>query len=80
MLQTYYKNGKPFSTRKVSTEQAIRALKRNGITVDEEMADIILEFLYLIARTYRIMKDSDEYPEIEPKSEIEHHNLHPDEF
>jgi len=41
-----------FSSRKVSTNQAIKVLKRNGIQVNEDQATVILDFLYLIAKTY----------------------------
>jgi hypothetical protein len=41
-----------FSSRKVSPNHAINLLGRNGIHVNEEQAAIILDFLYLLARTY----------------------------
>ncbi|SDT66771.1 hypothetical protein SAMN05216490_4731 [Mucilaginibacter mallensis] len=41
-----------FSSRKVSPDQAVNLLRRNGIQVNEEQAAIILDFLYLLARTY----------------------------
>jgi len=41
-----------FSSRKVSQNQAVNLLGRNGIQVNEEQAAIILDFLYLLARTY----------------------------
>lgn len=72
MLQSFYMSGKAFSTRKVSTEQAIRLLRRNGISVNSEKAEIILEFLYLIARTYRKIENNEEYVKFEPKEDIEH--------
>jgi hypothetical protein len=79
MLQSsYYKTVKSFSTRKVSTEQAIRVLRRNGINVNKEKAEIILDFLYLIAKTYRSIEDNDESWRFEPKREIEHRNLRSD--
>jgi hypothetical protein len=40
-----------FSSRKVSTNQAIKVLKRNGIQVNEDQAIVILDFLYLLAKT-----------------------------
>lgn len=81
MLQTlYYKNVKTFSTRKVSTEQAIRVLRRNGINVNKEKAEIILDFLYLIAKTYQSIGDSDEYWRFEPKQRIEHYDPGSGEF
>jgi len=42
---------KAFSNRKITVDQAIRILKRNGIRVSEDQARIILDFLYLIAKT-----------------------------
>lgn len=41
-----------FSIRKVLPNQAINLLGRNGIQVNKEQAAIILDFLYLLARTY----------------------------
>ncbi len=45
-------NAKPkaFSSRRVSVDQAIRILRRNGIQANEDQARIILDFLYLIAK------------------------------
>ncbi len=80
MLQLYYKNARVSSSRKVSTEQAIRVLKRNGIKVDKEKADIILDFLYLIAKTYRRVEDNAECWRFEPKHKFEHEDLRPDKF
>jgi hypothetical protein len=42
---------KAFSNRGVTVDQAIRILRRNGIQVNEDHARIILDFLYLIAKT-----------------------------
>lgn len=80
MLQSYYKNVKAFSSRKVSIEQAIRVLRRNGIHVNKEKAGIILDFLYLIAKTYRSIEDNDECWRFEPKEKIEHGDLRSGEF
>ena len=46
-------NAKPkaFSNRRISIDQAIRVLRRNGIQADEDQARIILDFLYLMAKT-----------------------------
>jgi len=41
-----------FSSRKVSVDQAIKLLNKNGVRVDENQAAIILDFLYLFAKTY----------------------------
>jgi len=48
-----YKDVKPFSDRKVSTSQALRILRVNGIEVTQDQAVIILDFLYLIAKTHQ---------------------------
>lgn len=53
-----------FSSRKVSTNQAIKVLKRNGIQVNEDQAMVILDFLYLLAKTYNSV-ESQEFLEIE---------------
>jgi hypothetical protein len=53
-----------FKTRKVSVSQAIKVLKRNGIQVNEDQAGIILDFLYLLAKTYCNV-DSREFSEME---------------
>ena len=42
---------KAFSSRRISIDQAIRVLRRNGIQANEDQARIILDFLYLIAKT-----------------------------
>jgi hypothetical protein len=39
-----------FIEKKVSTKRAIAMLTKNGIQVSEEDANIILDFLYLIAK------------------------------
>lgn len=46
-------NAKPkaFSNRRISIDQAIRVLRRNGIQASEDQARIILDFLYLMAKT-----------------------------
>ncbi|WP_140938550.1 PTS sugar transporter subunit IIBC [Sphingobacterium lumbrici] len=38
--------------KKVSDKRAIAILAKNGIQVNEEEADIILDFLYLVAKNY----------------------------
>lgn len=50
MEKVSYKNPKAFSSRKISTKQAVKVLKRNGIQVTDEQAILILDFLYLIAK------------------------------
>ena len=46
-------NAKPkaFSNRRISIDQAIKVLRRNGIQANEDQARIILDFLYLMAKT-----------------------------
>lgn len=57
MNQFLSQNGDGFSSRKVSVDQAMRLLGRNGIRVNKERAETILDFLYLIAKTYRTHKE-----------------------
>ncbi|HWY37586.1 MAG TPA: hypothetical protein VNY73_03440 [Bacteroidia bacterium] len=52
MKQLLYKTPRTFSIRKVSVDQAIKMLRRNGIQASEEQTEMILDFLYLIAKTY----------------------------
>lgn len=52
------KTPKPFSSKRISVDQAIKILKRNGIQTNEDQAGVILDFLYLIAQTYNNIKDS----------------------
>lgn len=66
MSLSLYKNSKAFSTRKVSVDQAMRSLGRNGIRVTREKAEVILDFLYTIAKTYNAKKN-DVSREFEPK-------------
>lgn len=47
------KNPKEFSSGRISIDQAIKILKRNGLEVTNEQAMAILDFLYLIAKTTR---------------------------
>jgi hypothetical protein len=56
MSQVPVKNSNVFSTRKVSADQAVKVLGRNGIRVSKEEAKVILDFLYLIARTYNTQR------------------------
>lgn len=57
MSQVPFKNSSVFSTRKISADQAVRVLGRNGIHVSKEEAKVILDFLYLIARTYNTQRE-----------------------
>lgn len=60
---------KGFSPRKVSTEKAIKLLRQGGIQVNKEEAEIILDFLYLIAKTYRKQMEMESQDELEPGDE-----------
>jgi hypothetical protein len=53
MQQLLHKAPMAFSNRQVSINQAIKILKRNGIQANEDQARSILNFLYLLARTYK---------------------------
>jgi len=44
---------KPFSSRKVSSDKAIKLLGRRGIRINEEEAVVILDFLYLLASSFK---------------------------
>jgi hypothetical protein len=67
MTQILYKNSRVFSSRKISVDQVVRVLGRNGIRVNKEEAEIILDFLYLIAKTYNTQKEHNRHQEFEPK-------------
>jgi hypothetical protein len=53
MQTSLYGKTKDFSSKKVSVTQAIKVLKRNGIEVGEDQASVILDFLYLLAKTFK---------------------------
>lgn len=59
MNQFLDKNSSSFLNRKVSADQAIRLLGRKGIQINTEKAEIILDFLYLIAKTYKKQTEID---------------------
>ena len=42
-----------FIEKRISTKRAITMLSKNGIQVDYNEAVVILNFLYLIAKTYQ---------------------------
>ncbi|GGB20619.1 hypothetical protein ABIC45_003485 [Mucilaginibacter rubeus] len=42
-----------FIEKRISTKRAITMLSKNGIQVDHNEAAVILNFLYLIAKTYQ---------------------------
>lgn len=48
-----YRTMKPFSSRKVSVDKAIKILRQRGIRVNEDEAIIILDFLYLLASSFK---------------------------
>jgi len=54
MNQTTYKTPTIFSVRRVSIDQAMNLLRKNGIIVNKDEAEVILDFLYLIAKTYKV--------------------------
>jgi hypothetical protein len=74
MYQSYFKNSGGFLTRKVSADKAVKMLKRNGIYVDEEKAEVILDFLYLIAKTYTAAGVCNNLVDLQPKGDLEHLN------
>lgn len=41
-----------FIDRKISVKRAITILAKNGIEVDDNEVEVILSFLYLVAKTY----------------------------
>lgn len=53
MQKDLSKIAKSFSDRRVSVNHAIRSLRRNGIRVSEDQAIIILDFLYLVASSFK---------------------------
>ncbi|TDQ08864.1 PTS sugar transporter subunit IIBC [Pedobacter metabolipauper] len=46
-----------FIERKISVKRAISILAKNGVAVDDREADVILEFLYLVAKNYNKIED-----------------------
>ncbi len=42
-----------FIDKRVSAKQAIAILAKNGVQMDDNEANIILDFLYLIAKNYQ---------------------------
>lgn len=67
MNQFLYKKPRAFSARKVSADQAVRLLARNGIRVKKEKAEMILDFLYLVAKTYNTQNGHNDRGELELK-------------
>jgi len=44
---------KSFSSRKVSVDKVIKLLRQRGIRINEDEAVIILDFLYLLASSFK---------------------------
>ena len=42
-----------FVDKKISAKRAVALLAKNGIQVDDNEATVILNFLYLVAKTYQ---------------------------
>ncbi|NVM66882.1 hypothetical protein FHW88_005200 [Mucilaginibacter sp. SG538B] len=59
MEASLYKKPKEFSSRKISITQAIKILKRSGVEISEDQVSIILDFLYLLARTFKLEENLD---------------------
>ena len=51
-MQTLTSGAKNFLHRKVSVKKAINILAKNNINVNEYHAAVILDFLYLLAKSY----------------------------
>ncbi|MDM1294699.1 PTS sugar transporter subunit IIBC [Sphingobacterium sp. N143] len=48
-----------FIDKKVSVQQTIETLTQQGIHVDDEEAAIILDFLYLISKNHKEIKEDE---------------------
>lgn len=57
-----------FIERKISTKRTISILGRNGIEVNDSEAGVILGFLYLIAKNYRVNDQSEVTSNLKEKS------------
>ncbi len=60
MQRNINKIAKSFSDRKVSVNHVVRSLRRNGIRVNEDQAVTILDFLYLLASSFKKVNQVDE--------------------
>jgi hypothetical protein len=69
MNNTAEEKSKGFLPRKVSTEKAVKLLRQGGIQVNKEEAEVILDFLYLIAKTYRKQMEIESQDEFGPADE-----------
>jgi len=67
-------NNKPrfFSDRKVSIDQAVKILRKNGIETTDVQAKDILDFLYLLAKTHHDQSAQDAYYSDQQKEDFEH--------
>jgi hypothetical protein len=48
---------KAFYNRNISINTAIKILRQNDIRINEDQAKDILDFLYLIAKTYKLKEE-----------------------
>jgi hypothetical protein len=60
MQYSHYKDADAYPKKKVSIQQAINILKRNGIQTTNEQAAVILDFLYILAKASNAQKHADE--------------------
>jgi hypothetical protein len=60
-----------FIDKRVSVRRAIRILAKNGIQVDEKEASTILDFLYLMTKTYNQIDGCQNDPNLNEKSNYE---------
>jgi len=58
MNKSHNRNPKVFSGKKVSLNRVMNTLESKGISIDEDQAKMILDFLYLIAKTYSIIESN----------------------
>lgn len=58
MNKAINRNPKVFSSKKISLNRIINTLESNGISTDEDQAKMILDFLYLVAKTYSIIESN----------------------
>ena len=67
-------NNKPrfFSDRKVSIDQAIKVLRKNGIETTEEQAKDILDFCICLLKTYHDQSAQHTYNNKQQEGDFEH--------
>lgn len=61
-----------YSDRKVSINQAMKILRKNGIETNEEQTKEILDFLYLLAKMHPDRSSQDPSVDRPPERDIEH--------